>query len=36
MFCQDAARSDSKDLAKRTNVDKIFKERAYKNAISPK
>ena len=31
-FAHDAAYSDSKDLAKRTISDKIFKDRAYKIA----
>ena len=35
-FVNDAAYSDSKDLAKRTISDKIFKERAYKIVLNPK
>ena len=35
-FVHDAAYSDSKDLAKRTVLDKILKDRAYEIAINPK
>ena len=35
-FAQDAAYSDSKDLAKTTISDKILKDRAYQIAINPK
>ena len=35
-FQNDAAYSDSKDFVKRTQSDKIFKDRAFKSANNPK
>ena len=35
-FSQDATYPDSKDLAKRTVLDKVLKEKAYKIAKNPK
>ena len=35
-FPQNAAYSDSKDLAKRTISDKVLKDKSYKNARNPK
>ena len=35
-FAHDAAYSDSKDLAKGTNLDKILINRAYEIAVNPK
>ena len=35
-FAHDAAYADSKDLAKRTVLDKVLKVRAYEIALTPK